>query len=109
MSDGWKVEVAQSKDEPTHVRISVRDVVIVEGFVSNDLIEPVALTRLQDDLRAAQEDNAWLRGVIGEAQRDLNVAENSEYVVVRAAAHNARITLGRVLTERLAPKGTTKP
>lgn len=108
MSDGWKVEVAQSKDEPTHVRISVREVIIVEGFVSDDLIEPVALTRLQDDLRAAQEDNAWLRGVIGEAQQDLDVPENADYPVIRAARHNAKITLGRVLANRPTPKGSPR-
>lgn len=105
MTDGWKVEVAQSKDEPTHVRISVRDVVIVEGYINDALVEPAAVERLRSDLAAAQEDNRWLRDVIGEAQGDLDVPENAEYPVIRAARHNAKITLNRVLPNRPTPKG----
>lgn len=106
MSDGWKVEVVASKDEPTHVRISKGGAVIVEGFVNEGLLEPAVVTRLRDDLAAAQEDNVWLRGVIREAQGDLDVPENAEYPVIRAARHNAKITLGRVLTNRPTPKGS---
>lgn len=106
MTGAWKVEVAQSKDDPTHVRISMGDAVIVEGYVNSDLVEPAAITRLRDDLEAAKQDNAWLRGVVGEAQADLDIPENADYPVIRAARHNAQITLGRVLAHRPTPKGT---
>lgn len=97
MTDGWKVEVTQTKDGPPWVRISVQDVPILAGYVTNDLREPAKQSETEAALRDARADNAWLRSVVGEAMRDLNIRDNAEPGDVRAAAATARSTLLRVI------------